>query len=82
LNLNIYYYEKSVICSLRRLVYCFFDNGDIEQYGKLTRFQQINQIVRDTVPQDTTKKAEVFLTRDTVPDKKDTTKKLVDLSVR
>jgi len=50
--------------------------------GKLTRFQQINQIVRDTVPQDTTKKAEVFLTRDTVPDKKDTTKKLVDLSVR
>ena len=50
--------------------------------GKLTRFQQINQIVRYTIPQDTTKKAEVFLTRDTVPDKKDTTKKLVDLSVR
>jgi len=58
--------------------------------GKLSRNQQINQVLRDTLPPtDTTKKAEVFLMSDTVPSKKDTTRKpgdtasrIVDLSVR
>jgi hypothetical protein len=57
--------------------------------GKLSSTRQINQVLRDTVPPtDTAKKAEVFLMSDTVPGKKDTTRKpgdtsrIMDLSVR
>ena len=57
--------------------------------GKVSSNQNVNQVLRDTIPpSDTTKKAEVFLMNDTVPGKKDTTRKpgdtsrIVDLSVR